>query len=111
MRRAINELQASAYSKRNLIDISKEFVSTYKSIFDLINNGEHTKALDLVLDETYKGKEIKTMAQNLHQIVLDSEEDRRTKFKWLRLLGELEWRHRQMTPKIIASWFVAQFMD
>ena len=42
---------------------------------------------------------------------LDSEEDRRTKFKWLRLLGEMEWRHRMMTPKIIVSWFTAQFMN
>jgi DNA polymerase III delta prime subunit len=111
MRRAINELQASAYSKRNLIDMSKEFISTYQNIFDLINEGECQKALEILLDETYKGKDIKVMTQNLHQIVLDSSEDRRTKFKWLRLLGEMEWRHRMMTPKIIASWFVAQFMN
>tara|TARA_Y100000593_G_scaffold17268_1_gene34552 strand:+ start:24454 stop:25368 length:915 start_codon:yes stop_codon:yes gene_type:complete len=111
MRRAINELQASAYSNRNLIDISKEFISTYQSIFELINNQEHSKALDALLDEIYKGKDVKVMIQNLHQIVLDSQEGRKRKFKWLRLLGEMEWRHRMMTPKIIVSWFVAQFMN
>ena len=111
MRRAINELQASAYSKSNIIDTSKEFISTYQNVFDLINDGKHSTALDALLDEIYKGKEVKTMVQNLHQIVLDSGTERKIKFKWLRLLGEMEWRHRMMTPKIIASWFVAQFMN
>ena len=111
MRRAINELQASAYSNRNLIDVSKDFISRYQEVFNLINKNEQQEALDILLDEVYRGKDVRLMAQNLHQVVLDSEEDRRTKFKWLRLLGEMEWRHRMMTPKIIVSWFTAQFMN
>ena len=111
MRRAINELQASAFSKSNLIDVSKEFISKYKEVFKLINTGSHQDALDILLDEVYRGKNIREMTQNLHQVVLDSEESRKVKFKWLRLLGEMEWRHQKMTPKIIVSWFTAQFYE
>ena len=104
MRRAINELQASAFSSRDLIDISKEFISKYEEVFNLINKHEHNSAMEILLDEVYKGKDVLVMTQNLHQVVLDSEEGRRTKF-------EMEWRHRMMTPKIIVSWFVAQFYE
>ena len=57
MRRAINELQASAYSKRNLIDMSKEFTTQYQEVFNLINKHEQQKALDILLDEVSELKD------------------------------------------------------
>ena len=32
--------------------------------------------------------------------------DSTTKFKFLRTIGESEWRSTTMTPKVLASWLV-----
>jgi hypothetical protein len=36
--------------------------------------------------------------------------DHTTKFKFLRIIGESEWRSRSMTPKILASWMIGQMV-
>ena len=48
---------------------------------------------------------------NLHDCVVNMEDlDHTTKFKFLRIIGESEWRSRSMTPKILASWMIGQMV-
>ena len=116
MRRAINELQACAYSNQKgflpLVERSKGLISQYGKVVDLISLGDNDRALDILLGEVYNGKGVKTIIHNLHSIVLNTDKiSRIAKYKWLRLLGESEWRSSSMTPKILVSWLVAQFMN
>ena len=116
MRRAINELQACAYTNKNgmlpLVEKSKEFISQYEKVIDSIRLYGGDEALDILLDEIYRGRSVKEITHNLHRIVLNGDEIKGTeKYKWLRLLGEMEWRSSNMTPKILVSWLVAQFYD
>ena len=117
MRRAINELQAFSNSSGTteflpLVEKSTAFTSQYEKVVDLISLGDDDRALNILLDEVYKGKGIKTIIHNLHSIVLNMDEiSRIAKYKWLRLLGESEWRSSSMTPKILVSWLVAQFYE
>jgi len=115
MRRAINELQACAYTNKKgvlpLVEKSKEFISQYEKVVDSIRLYGGDDALDILLDEIYKGRSVKEITHNLHRIVLNGNEIKGTeKYKWLRLLGEMEWRSSNMTPKILVSWLVAQLM-
>jgi hypothetical protein len=32
------------------------------------------------------------------------------KFKVVGAVGEMEWRSRSVTPKVLVAWFTAQFM-
>lgn len=117
MRRAINELQAISNSSGTteflpLVEKSVEFTSQYERVVDLISLGDDDEALGILLDEVYKGRGIKTIINNLHSIVLNADDISRIgKYKWLRLLGESEWRSSSMTPKILVSWLVAQFYE
>ena len=117
MRRAINELQAISNSSGTteflpLVEKSSVFTSQYERVLDSISIGDDDKALDILLDEVYEGKSIKNITHNLHSIVLNTDKISRIgKYKWLRLLGEMEWRGSNMTPKILVSWFVAQFYE
>ena len=36
--------------------------------------------------------------------------DSNVKFKYLRTLGESEYRSTTMTPRVLVSWFVGQLM-
>ena len=110
MRRAINEIQACAFSNSNLSDKTKEFMNNYVEILKAINAGDATKGNELLLKEVYSGRSVKEIATNLHHCVLDMGLERKKMFKCLTHIGEMEWRSRNMTPKILVSWFAAQFM-
>lgn len=110
MRRAINELQASAFSKTSLSEKTKEFMNNYNEIIKMLNQKKTFEAHDLLLKEVFLGRSVKEISNNLHQCVLDSELNRNEMFKCLAHIGEMEWRSRNMTPKILVSWFASQFM-
>jgi len=45
----------------------------------------------------------------LHDAVINDEElESNLKFKFLRTIGESEWRSTTMTPKVLASWLIGQ---
>ena len=111
MRRAINELQASAYSGISLEEKTKDFMKNYSMVLDLLNEQELSKANDILMDEVLKGRSVIEICNNLHHCVLETNMNRSTMFKCLSHIGEMEWRSKSMTPKIIVSWFVAQFID
>ena len=110
MRRAINEIQACAFSKSNLKEKTKEFMNNYTEIIKNFHNSKIVEANDLLLKEVYRGRTVKEIANNLHHCVLDMDLNRSEMFKCLTHIGEMEWRSRSMTPKILVSWFAAQFM-
>jgi len=111
LRRGINELQACSYSGGSLVDKSKEFISQYKDVVKSVSAREYDGALTVLLDEVYRGRNVREISHNLHRIILEEEMENRVKYKWLRLLGEMEWRAKDMTPKIIVSWLIAQLYE
>ena len=109
MRRAVNELQAAAFSNTDLKVKAKQFMEDYYKIVEDLTGGNQTNAHGLLMKRVLMGVSVVEICGNLHHCVLDMELDRGTTFKCLSAIGEMEWRQRVMTPKIIVSWFVAQF--
>lgn len=58
------------------------------------------------LQEEVKNSSIAEVCRGLHDAVIDS--DIEDKFKYLRVIGELEYRSPIMTPRIGISWLVSQ---
>jgi hypothetical protein len=110
VKKKIIEIQACAFSDSNLSDKTKEFMNNYVEILKAINAGDAAKGNELLLQEVYRGRSVKEIATNLHHCVLDMKLERKDMFKCLTHIGEMEWRSRNMTPKILVSWFAAQFM-
>ena len=111
MRRGINELQACAFSGTNITEKSKEFLNNYIKIMNHITKKEVFEANNLLMKEVLSGRSVKEICNNLHHCVLDMDIDRSIMFKCLSHIGEMEWRSKSMTPKIIVSWFASQFID
>tara|TARA_R100000734_G_scaffold19000_1_gene17430 strand:- start:1012 stop:1926 length:915 start_codon:yes stop_codon:yes gene_type:complete len=112
MRRAINELQASAFSGNGLKEKTKQFMINYEKILDMLAAKQIFEANEILMKELVSGRSVKEICNNLHHCVLEKKEyDRAAMFKCLSHIGEMEWRSKSMTPKIIVSWFVAQFID
>ena len=109
MRRAINELQACAFSESPLIEKTKDFMNDYYNIIGHLVDGSIYEANTLLLEEILSGRSVKEICSNLHHCVLEMEIDKSTMFKCLNHIGELEWRGKSMTPKIVVSWFASQF--
>jgi len=63
----------------------------------------------LLLSEVFLGRSVKQIATNLHHTVLEMDLDRAIMFNNLARIGEMEWRAKSMTPKVLVSWFVAQY--
>lgn len=111
MRRGINELQACAFSGGDLSTVTKDFKNDYYNILGHLADGEVFKANDLLLKEILSGRSVKEICSNLHQCVLEKDLERSTMFKCLSHIGEMEWRSKTMTPKILVSWFASQFIN
>lgn len=110
LRRAINEIQACSFSDSNLKEKTVEFMNNYMEIIKKLIQVETSAAHELLLKEVFKGHSVKEIANNLHQCVLEMDMNRNEMFKCLAHIGEMEWRSSSMTPKILVSWFAAQFM-
>ena len=44
----------------------------------------------------------------VHDVLLKEEYDNELKYKFLRIIVETEYRSNTMTPRIVASWMIAQ---
>jgi len=108
LRRVITEVQAAKSSNTTLkkqIEMSLEEYS--KGLDILINNKNNAIAYfqKLLID----GRTIKEICIGLHDAVINSNGlDANIKFKFLRTIGETEWRSTTMTPKVLLSWMVGQ---
>ena len=58
----------------------------------------------------HEGHSMKDICVGLHDVIIASEMENKTKFKLLRTIGESEWRSTTMTPKVLLSWMVGQLI-
>ena len=108
VRRTITELQAalaSGLSLRKQVDKSLE---RYDGILNLLEEGKHGKALEELRGALYAGKTVKDICYGLHEVIVKSDINNESKYKYLRAVGEAEWRGKGMTPRVLVSWLVSQ---
>lgn len=107
MRRAITELQAAKASNSSLktqIDVGLNEYS--KLLMKIVNRNNNP--LGSIHDLLHDGLSIREICIGLHDAVIISDLDSNNKFKFLRTIGESEWRSTTMTPKVLASWLISQ---
>lgn len=108
IRRVIVELQAALHSNTSLkVQINKS-LDDYQSILELIIDEKLDSALEKMFEEIYSGKTMKNICIGLHDVIVNGEMETRRKYKLLGVIGETEWRSQTMTPRVLASWMIAQ---
>ena len=108
VRRTITELQAALASGLSLRKQSEKSLEKYDKILGLLSEGNHNKALEELHNALYSGKTVKDICNGLHEVIVKSEIEDNLKFKYLRAVGESEWRGNSMTPRVLVSWLVSQ---
>ena len=77
----------------------------------LVLNKDYNKALNQMHKLVYLSVDMKVICQSLHDTVIDMNDlENGQKFKYLRVIGEAEWRSNSMTPKILSSWMIGQMI-
>jgi len=109
MRRAINELQACIYSGKTPDNLLNEHMGPYKNCLKQLLD-KNPEALDFLHRLVFAGHTVKDICGKLLQCVLDMELSATEKFKVVGAVGEMEWRSRSVTPKVLVAWFTAQIM-
>ena len=110
MRRAITELQAAKASNSTLNKQIAIGLTDYNKLLISITN-KNSNSLDSIHNLLHDGKSIREICVRLHEAVINSEGlDNNIKFKFLRTIGESEWRSNTMTPKLLASWLIGQLL-
>ena len=107
LRKAIGELQATTAGGKPLSTHISERDSTHKVLLELMIN-RNNKALTEIHNMLFSGLSVKDVCHGLHDTLLKSEYDNEIKYKFLRIIGETEYRSNTMTPRIVASWMIAQ---
>ncbi len=107
MRRAITELQAAKASNSSLKTQIDTGLDEYKELIIKITNNNNT-SLSAIHGLLHNGYSIREICVGLHDAVILSDLDSNLKFKFLRTIGESEWRSTTMTPKVLASWLIGQ---
>jgi len=107
MRRAITELQAAKASNSSLKSQIDTGLDEYRQLIMKITNNNNT-SLTAIHNLLHDGYSIREICVGLHDAVILSDLDSNIKFKFLRTIGESEWRSTTMTPKVLASWLIGQ---
>ena len=108
VRRTITELQAALASGTSLKRQVNKSLERYDDILQLLENENHRKALEELHNALYSGKTVKDICYGLHEVIVKSDMNDDSKYKYLRAVGEAEWRGNSMTPRVLVSWLVAQ---
>ena len=108
VRRTITELQAALASGTSLKRQVNKSLERYDDILQLLENENHRKALEELHNALYSGKTVKDICYGLHEVIVKSDMSDDSKYKYLRAVGEAEWRGNSMTPRVLVSWLVAQ---
>ena len=109
MRRAVTELQAAKSSDKGLAIQLKNSLKEYEKILIKLQN-KNKNILGELHELLYQGRTVREICLGLHDAVISSEFDSIIKFKYLRTIGESEWRSTTMTPKVLLSWMVGQLI-
>ena len=110
LRRTITELQASIATGSRLNVQVEKGLKQYEKIIIEITNKNPNEVLTNLHNLIYDRLSIKEICIGLHDFVIASEMDSNTKLKFLRVIGEGEWRSHNMTPKLLASWMVGNLI-
>lgn len=106
IRRAITELQATKSSGNSLVKQIETNLDEYSKAINMLVEKDGN-VLDYIHNMVYKGFTVKEICLGLHDVVVSSQGmDNALKFKFLKVIGETEWRSNTMTPKVILSWMV-----
>ena len=108
VRRTITELQAALASGTSLKRQVNKSLERYDDILQLLESENHRKALEELHNALYSGKTVKDICYGLHEVIVKSDMNDDSKYKYLRAVGEAEWRGNSMTPRVLVSWLVAQ---
>ena len=115
LRRGITELQASVSSDTPLSIQIERMLEPYEEIMALILNEKYELALRGIHDMIHLSLDMKTICNGLHAVLTTKTLTAvaiptAKKFKYLRVIGEAEWRSSNMTPKVLASWMIGQMI-
>lgn len=110
IRRTLTELQACVVSGTRLKIQMEKTLKDYENIVNDILNKNTEKAIDRLHDSIYNGLSIQEICIGIHDYVIQCEMEAERKLKFLRVVGEGEYRATTMTPKLLASWIVAQLI-
>jgi len=77
-------------------------------VVDHLVNSQWNDASDKLFKISMSGMTVKNICVGLHEAIINAELSSNTKYKYLRVIGEAEWRSQVMTPRILLSWVVAQ---
>ncbi|QDP53537.1 MAG: putative sliding-clamp-loader subunit [Prokaryotic dsDNA virus sp.] len=108
VRRTITELQAAFASGISLRKQTDKSLERYDEILNLLVEEKYNQALIRLHDAIYSGKTVKDICYGLHEVIVKSDMTDNLKFKYLRAVGEAEWRGNSMTPRVLISWVVSQ---
>ena len=108
VRRTITELQAALASGTSLKRQVNKSLERYDDILQLLESENHRKALEELHNALYSGKTVKDICYGLHEVIVKSDMSDDSKYKYLRAVGEAEWRGNSMTPRVLVSWVVSQ---
>lgn len=110
IRRAITELQGAKSSGNSLVKQIETDLDEYVKAVNMLLE-KNSESLDFIHNMVYKGFTVKEICIGLHDVVTSSQGmDNALKFKFLKVIGETEWRSTTMTPKIILSWMVGNLI-
>jgi replication factor C small subunit len=109
MRRAVTELQAAKSSNKGLAVQLKTSLDEYNKILNKLQN-KNKNILGELHELLYQGRTVREICVGLHDAIISSEMDSIAKFKYLRTIGESEWRSNTMKHKLLASWLIGQLL-
>jgi len=108
IRRTITELQAALATGVSLRKQADKSLEQYDKILNWFEEGKFNLAHEALHNSLYSGKSVKDICFGLHEVVIKSTLEDSSKFKYLRVVGETEWRGNSMTPRVLVSWMIAQ---
>lgn len=108
-RRAINETQACIFSNKNVDELINATTRFYKDSMERLVGGDPS-GMDYLNTLIRKGHNVKDICNKLLQSVIDMDLDDSTKFMCVSTIGEMEWRSRSVSPKVLIAWFCSQIM-
>ena len=109
MRRAVTELQAAKSSNKGLAVQLKTSLDEYNKILNKLQN-KNKNILGELHELLYQGRTVREICVGLHDAIISSDMESIAKFKYLRTIGESEWRSQTMTQKVLLSWMVGKLM-
>ena len=108
-RRAINEVQACIFSDAKVEDFINATTKHYENALLQMLGGD-PMGMNYLATLVRKGQSVKDICNKLLQSVMNMDLDDSTKFMCIATVGEMEWRSRSVSPKVLIAWFCSQIM-